>query len=205
VHEMNDALNDFEKFIHADDEMLTIIKAALLHAQFEIIHPFLDGNGRTGRMLITFYLWQEKILEKPVLFLSSFFKKHQKLYYERLFEYGQGNVDSWIDFFLEGMIEIANEAINTVEKITILRDEDRLKIDNLGKRASKSASSILPKLYSQPIINASIMMKWTGFTRAGAQRVIDRFMEMDILALKNQDTKYGQSYMYKKYLDIFKE
>ena len=203
VHEMNNALDDFEKFFHADDSTLTMIKAALLHAQFEIIHPFLDGNGRTGRMLITFFLWQEKVLEKPVLFLSSFFKKHQKLYHEKLSGYSDGNVSDWVDFFLEGIIEIANEAIETVEKITKLRDEEHHKIQKLGKIASQSASTILPKLYAQPIINTAIMMEWTGFTRAGAQRVIDRFVEMKILTLKNQNTKYGQSYMYKKYLDIF--
>ncbi len=203
AYEMQNALNDLEKFIHSDDAILTMIKVALLHAQFEIIHPFLDGNGRTGRMLITFYLWQEKVLEKPVLFLSSFFKKHQKLYYEKLSGYSDGKVFDWVDFFLEGIIEIANEAIETVEKITKLRDEEYHKIQKLGKRASESASVILPKLYAQPIINTTIMMEWTGFTRAGAQRVIDRFVEIGILTLKNQNTKYGQSYMYQKYLDIF--
>ena len=205
VDEMNKALSDLEKFMHADDTVLTIIKAALLHAQFEIIHPFLDGNGRTGRMLITFYLWQENILEKPVLFLSSFFKKHQKLYYEKLKQYGEGDVNGWVEFFLEGIIEIANEAIKTVEKITILRDSDLQKIQNLGQRASQSASSVLPRLYSQPIINSASMMKWTGFTRAGAQRVIDRFVKMGILIPKDQNNKYGQSYMYKEYLNIFSE
>lgn len=203
AYEIQNALNDLEKFIHSDDAILTMIKVALLHAQFEIIHPFLDGNGRTGRMLITFYLWQEKVLEKPVLFLSSFFKKHQKLYYEKLSGYSDGKVFDWVDFFLEGIIEIANEAIETVEKITKLRDEEYHKIQKLGKRASESASVILPKLYAQPIINTTIMMEWTGFTRAGAQRVIDRFVEIGILTLKNQNTKYGQSYMYQKYLDIF--
>ena len=205
VHEMNNALNDLEKFIHANDSIPTAIKAALLHAQFEVIHPFLDGNGRSGRMLITFYFWQEKFLEKPVLFLSSFFKKHQKLYYQKLSEYGSGEVMNWVDFFLEGVIEISNEAINTVEQITVLREKDMHKIHKLGKRASESALMVLPKLYAQPIVNVEIIKKWTKFTWAGAQRVVDRFVEMDILVLKDQDKKYGQSYMYKRYLDIFSE
>ena len=82
VPEMLTALGDLEKFIHAEDSIPTVIKAAIIHAQFETIHPFLDGNGRTGRMLITFYLWEKGFLEKPVLFLSSYFKRHQKTYYE---------------------------------------------------------------------------------------------------------------------------
>lgn len=203
VHEMKNSLDDLEKFLHSDDSILTLIKAGLIHAQFETIHPFLDGNGRTGRMLITFYLWKEGFLEKPVLFLSSFFKKHQKIYYEKLFGYHNGQVADWIDFFLDGVIEIANEAIDIVGKITLLRERDRQKIQKLGTRASESAATILPKLYGQPIINVAIVHKWTGFTRAGAQRVIDRFVEMEILVPKDKDKKYGQSYVYKRYLDIF--
>lgn len=203
VNEMQNSLADLEKFLHADDSVLTLIKAGLIHAQFETIHPFLDGNGRTGRMLITFYLWKEGFLEKPVLFLSSFFKKHQKLYYEKIFGYHSGQVSGWVDFFLDGVIEIANEAIDIVGKITQLREKDIQKIQKLGTRASESATMILPKLYGQPIVNVPIIQKWTGFTRAGAQRVIDRFIDMRILVPKDQDKKYGQSYVYKKYLDIF--
>ena len=203
VHEMNRALDELEKFIHADDSTLTIIKAGLIHAQFETIHPFLDGNGRTGRMLITFYLWKEGYLENPVLFLSSFFKKHQKLYYEKLSGYTEGNVEGWIDFFIEGVIEIANEAIDIVGEITQLREVDIYQIQKLGTRASESAIQILPKLYGQPIVNVALIQKWTGFTRAGAKQVINRFIEMGILALKNQDKKYGQVYIYQKYLNLF--
>ena len=203
VDDMQRTLNDLEQFIHSSDTLPTIIKAGLTHAQFETIHPFLDGNGRTGRMLITFYLWKEGYLEKPVLFLSSFFKKHQKLYYEKLFNYHNGNVSDWIDFFLDGVIEIANEAINIVDKITLLRDKNITKIQKLGKRASESASLILPKLYGQPIANINVIQKWTGFTRAGAQTVVNRFIKMGILSPKNKDKQYGQSYIYKEYVEIF--
>lgn len=205
VDEMHHALNDLEKFIHADDMIPTVIKAGLVHAQFETIHPFLDGNGRTGRMLITFYLWKEGYLEKPVLFLSSFFKKHQKLYYEKLLGYHNGNANDWVGFFLDGVVEIAGEAIDTVGKITTLRENDLLKIQMLGKRASESATLVLPKLYAQPIVTGSVVQKWTGFTRAGAQTVIDRFIKMGILIPKDKGKKYGQSYMYKSYIDIFSD
>lgn len=203
VFDMKNALADLEAFLHANDTTLTLIKAGIIHGQFETIHPFLDGNGRTGRMLTTFYLWKKGFLEKPVLFLSTFFKKHQKLYYEKLFGYQNGEVEAWIDFFLDGVIEIASEAIDIVGKITQLREQDIQKIQKLGTRASESAAMVLPKLYGQPIVNVAVVQKWTGFTRAGAQRVIDRFIDMKILMLKDQDKKYGQSYMYKTYLDIF--
>jgi len=205
VEEMHVALNDLEKFMHSNDDVLTLIKAALIHAQFETIHPFLDGNGRTGRMLITFYLWKENYLEKPVLFLSSYFKKHQKVYYERLFGYHFGEVSPWVNFFLDGVIEIAGEAIDIVRKITTLREKDMMKIQTLGKRSSESATLVLPRLYEQPIVNVATIQKWTGFSRVGAQSVINRFIEMDILTPKDKDKKYGQSYIYKKYVDVFAE
>ena len=205
VHEMLRAIGDLEKFIHAEDTTLTVIKVGLVHAQFETIHPFADGNGRTGRMLITFYLWKEGFLEKPVLFLSSYFKRHQELYYEKLEGYHNGEVSQWVEFFLDGVIEIANEAIDTVGKITILREQDIAKVQALGKRASESAMAVLPKLYGQPIVNTALLRNWTGFTYAGAQTVIDRFIEMGILVQKGEDKKYSQSYIYKTYLDIFAE
>ena len=202
--EMLASLGELEKFMNAEDNIPTIIKAGLIHAQFETIHPFLDGNGRTGRMLISFYLWKEHYLEKPVLFLSSYFKRHQKVYYERLTGYHDGKVSEWIEFFLDGVIEIANEAIDIVGKITVLREKDMAKIQTLGKRASESAIMVLPRLYGQPIVNVSTIQKWTGFrTRTGAQIVIDRFIEKGILIPKDKDIKYGQSYVYKRHLDIF--
>ncbi len=205
VDDMHKALADLEKYMHREDGTLTVIKAGLLHAQFETIHPFLDGNGRTGRMLITFYLWKEKFLEKPVLFLSSYFKKHQQLYYEKLFSYHNGVVSDWIDFFLDGVIEIANEAIDIVAKITVLRQQDMDKIQTFGKRASESAIKVLPKLYGQPVVNVALVQEWTGFTRAGAQAVIDRFIALKILSHKDKDKTYGQSYIYEKYVDLFND
>lgn len=203
VNDMNRSIGELEVFMHTDDMVPTVIKAGLIHAQFETIHPFLDGNGRTGRMLITFYLWKEGFLEKPVLFLSSYFKKHQKLYYEKLLGYHNGNVSDWIDFFIDGVIEISNEAIDIVGKITVLRENDMGKVHSLGKRASESAIIILPKLFGQPIVNNAFIQKWTGFTWAGAQAVIERFIKIGILVPKDKDKKYSQSYKYNNYLDIF--
>ena len=203
VDEMQKALGELELFMHTDDSTPTVIKAGLIHSHFETIHPFVDGNGRTGRMIITFYLWKEGFLERPVLFLSSYFKKHQELYYEKLSKYHSGKVEDWIDFFLDGVIEIANEAIDIVDKITKLREKDMEKLRSLGKRASESAVMVLPKLYGQPIVNTSLIKLWTGFTRPGAQKVIDRFIELGILEPKDKNKGYDQSYVYRKYVDIF--
>lgn len=203
VTEMNSALSDLEKFIHEEDIVSPLIKAGLLHAQFETIHPFLDGNGRAGRMLITFYFWQEKLLEKPVLFLSSYFKKHKKVYYNRLDKYHSGDVESWIDFFLDAVIEIADEAIVTIREITDLQQQDTMKIQALSKRASESAVMVLPKLYEMPIVNVAKVREWTGFTRAGAQKVIDRFVKIGILHDRDPSKSYDKSYVYKSYIDIF--
>jgi Fic family protein len=203
VHEMNRALGDLEKFFHDESHILSIIKAGLIHAQFETIHPFLDGNGRTGRMLITLFLWLEKLLERPLLFLSSYFKKHQKIYYDRLNGYRAGEVEAWLDFFLDGTIEISNEAIVTVKKITILRDEDMRKIQSLGKTASQGSMDIIHQLFKLPIVNVANIQKWTGFTRQGAQKVIDRFVDLEILEPKDEHKTYGRSFHYRKYIDIF--
>ena len=203
VTEMISALDDLEKFMHTNDNIPTVIKAGLIHAQFETIHPFLDGNGRTGRMLIPLFLWKEGFQEQPVLFLSSYFKRHQTVYYEKLAGYHDGKVSEWVDFFLDGVIAIANEAIDIVGKITALRDKDMVKIQTLGKRASESAALVLPRLYGQPIVTVATVQKWIGFTRAGVQKVIDRFIEQGILAPKDKSRRYGQSYVYSEYLDIF--
>lgn len=205
VDEMNKSLIDLEKFFHTEDNILTVIKAGLIHAQFETIHPFLDGNGRTGRMLTTFYLWQQGIIEKPVLFLSSYFKKYQQVYYEKLNAYHTGEVNEWLEFFLDGVTTIANEAIDIVKAITEIRERDMYKIQSFGARASESAILVLPKLYGQPIVNVATIQGWTGFSRPGAQKLIDRFVDIGILSPKDEDIKYGQSYMYREYLDIFRD
>jgi Fic family protein len=205
VHEMNQALSDLEKFFHMEDELLPVLKTALIHAQFETIHPFLDGNGRTGRMLITLTLCLTKLLERPVLFLSSYFKRHQKTYYERLEGYHHGNIEEWIDFFLDGIIQMSQEAIQTAKKITALREEDMKKIQTLGKTAAASAIEILMQLYKLPVVNVSIIEEWTGFTRQGASKVINRFIDLGILEQKDENQIYGRSFMYWRYLEIFRD
>jgi Fic family protein len=202
--DMHKSLDDLEKFIYAKDDYPSLVKVGLLHAQFETIHPFTDGNGRTGRMLIAMYIHHLGLLEEPVLYLSSYFKKYQKLYYQKLQGYHDEDtdIDGWLEFFLEGVAEIANSGIETCTKITALRDRDFAKMQKLGKKSAESTLEIVRKLFSQPIVGVAEIMKWTGFTAPGAYNVIERLEKLKILEPLGDDN-YGQKYVYADYYEIF--
>lgn len=206
-HDMHDALKDLEKFIHAEDEYPTLIKAGLIHAQFETIHPFTDGNGRTGRMLVSLYMHHARILELPVLYLASYFKKYQKLYYQKLQSYHDeedADIEGWLGFFLEGVAEVAESAIETCTKITALRDRDYAKMQKLGKKSAESTLEIVRKLFGQPIVGVAEIVRWTGFSPQGAYNVIERLEELKILEALG-DANYGQKYVYADYYELFDE
>jgi len=204
VSDMHKSLNDLEKFIHAKDDYPSLVKVGLLHAQFETIHPFTDGNGRTGRMLIAMYIHHAKLLELPVLYLSSYFKKYQKLYYQKLQAYHdeESEVDGWLEFFLEGISEIANSGIETCTKITALRDRDFTKMQKLGKKSAASTLEIVRNLFSQPIVGVAEIIKWTKFTAPGAYNVIERLKDLEILEPLG-DADYDKKYIYADYYEIF--
>ncbi len=205
VHEMQRAMGELEKFCHQENELLPVLKAGIIHAQFETIHPFLDGNGRTGRILITLYLWLQGLLDRPLLFLSSYFKKHQQSYYDRLNNYCREGMEKWLDFFLDGVIEIAKEATETVKKINTLREEDLRKIQSLGKTSAETSIKILYELFKLPVTNVHNVQNLSGFTRQGAQKAIDRLITLDILEPKDESKTYGRSFMYKRYITIFNQ
>ena len=207
IREMNQALNDLEKFIHADDEYLPLIKAGLLHAQFETIHPFLDGNGRTGRMLVTMFLWHRRLLEMPVLYLSTYFKKHQETYYEKLNAYHSenGNAEEWVEFFLDGVIDIANSSIETCRKITELRERDMRKAQKLGKATAPKTLDMIRFLYKMPTVGIADVVNQTGYSRPSAYKLIDRLVDMNILYPADENDGYGKKYTYKDYVEVFAE
>lgn len=206
VPDMRSALNDLENFIHANDDYLVLIKTGLMHAQFETIHPYIDGNGRTGRMLITMFLWREKMLSMPILYLSSYFKKHQQLYYEKLNGYHNGQVYEWLDFFLDGIIDTANSAIETCISIANLRDRDMQRVHALGKTSAKSTMNILLNLYKMPIVGIADIVKWTGFSKKGGYNAVNRLIELQVLKpMKTGDPIYGQKWIYDDYLSLFYE
>jgi Fic family protein len=204
VHAMQDALGDLEKFIH-NHQIIPVLQAGLLHAQFETIHPFLDGNGRTGRLLITLFLFERAILEMPVLFVSSYFKKHQQLYYEKLNAYHNGKVNEWLQFFLDAVIDTAKESIDTSKKINELREKDMRKIQALGKREAASGVSFLQHLYKNPVTSNAMIVAALKFSRSGAAKLLDRFIQLDILKPLDESVTYGKTYRYKNYIDIFNE
>ncbi len=203
--EMEGPLGDMEQFIHTQF-IHPIIDAGLLHSQFETIHPFLDGNGRTGRLLITFYLIHHGYLELPALFLSSYFKKHQKVYYQKLNEYYNGNIEPWLDFFVDAVTETALEAIEVSKKITKLRDRDLATISKLSKKTSDIALDVLQKLYKDPIVSSITIQEWIGQTRPGAMKFIDNLIKIGILSLhrKGEGTR-PSLYAHKEYIKIFEE
>ena len=207
VCEMNQALNDLEKFIHADDDYLPLIKAGLLHAQFETIHPFLDGNGRTGRMLVTMFLWYKGLLETPVLYLSTYFKKHQEIYYEKLNAYHSenGNIEEWVEFFLDGVIDIANSSIETCKRITELRERDMRKVQELGKNMAPKALDMIRFLYKVPTVGIADVISQTGYSRPSAYKLIECLVDMNILYPTSENDSYGKKYTYKDYVEVFTE
>ena len=204
IYEMNRSLDHFEKFLY-EKQTLPLIHIGISHAQFETIHPFLDGNGRTGRLMISLLLYHKKLLEKPVLFLSSWFRKHQNMYYQKLNDYRNGKVENWMRFFLDAVIETAEESINVSKKIRKLRDQDMEKIQALAKREAESGVKMLSHLFKNPVVTTRSVMNWTGFTRAGAQKAINRFTDLGILQPHKKEKMYDKSYIYKKYINAFQK
>ena len=202
--EIHRCLDDFEKFLYTKDEYPPLIKAALAHAQFETIHPFLDGNGRAGRLLTTFYLCKLGILERPVLYLSEYFLNNQKTYYDSLQAYHQEDADisGWLDFFLNGVAIIATEAIETSKKINTLRQKDVVKIQSLGRRA-KTGAIVLENLYKLPIVSVKKIEEWTQLSRPQANGLVKKLVELGILEQRDKNIEYGREFWYKNYLNLF--
>lgn len=201
--QMMNALNDFESFLHSKDNLLPLVKTALSHAQFETIHPFIDGNGRTGRLLITFYLCQLGELEKPVLYLSEYFLRNRKDYFDSLHQYHEkGQVIPWVEFFLNGICEVSEDAIETSKKINAVRGEDLQRIQSLG-RLSEKASIVLHKLYELPVVDAKKVQQYTGLTRPAANHLIKKLMSVGILSPRDVKAIYARQYVHHRYLNLF--
>jgi len=197
-------LDDFEKFLYSESIYPPLIKAALAHAQFETIHPFLDGNGRTGRLLTTFYLCKLGMLERPVLYLSEYFLTNQQAYYDALNEYHSesGRIATWLDFFLDGVSIIAGQAIDTSKKINSIRQRDIARIQSLGRRA-KTGMLVLERLFTLPIVSVRKIEEWTGLSRPQANELVKKLVELGILFLRDKDVEYGREFWYKDYLYMF--
>jgi Fic family protein len=202
-HEVAQHLGELEQFLHAAPQLPTIVRIGLAHAQFETIHPFLDGNGRVGRLLISFLLCEQEILLKPVLYLSHYFKQHRQEYYDRLQAVrDRGAWEDWLTFFLQGVVEVSRQATETARRILTLREDHRHTItQNLG-RASGNGYRLLEHLYEHPIVSVNEVRELTGTSYAAANELVARFVTSGILREITGQAR-NRRFIYQNYIDLF--
>lgn len=201
---MKQALSDLEVFLYKDkfQKLPALIKAGLIHAQFETIHPFLDGNGRTGRLLITFYLYKEGILCRPLLYISEFFKENRPDYYTKLNSYRFDKVtQEWLMFFLEGVRSVSEDAVSVAQKIRVIREKHLRIVSSFGRNA-KTAMLLLDQFYTYPIINLKLAMQLTGLSKARAIDLIEKFTNKEILK-EITGKQRNRRFAYYEYIALF--
>lgn len=204
-HEVPLALGALETFLHADSVLPQLIQIGLTHAQFETIHPFLDGNGRVGRLLITFLLCQREILLKPVLYLSHFFKQHRAEYYERLQAVRDGgDWEGWLAFFLRGVASVSREATETARRILALREDHRAKVTAGLGRAAGNGHKVLEQLYQRPIMSVADVQELTGTTYTAANNLVSRLVELGVL-MEATGYRRNRLFRYQAYIELFGE
>jgi len=198
-----EALSDLERFIHREDDLPLLVKIALAHAQLETIHPFLDGNGRVGRLLITFLLCERRVLAKPVLYLSWYFMRHRQAYYDRLQAVrDDGDWEGWLAFFLTGVDEVSTEATDTARRILALRETHRLAItDGLG-RAAGSGHRVLETLFERPIVSVGDVKALTRTSFTAANALVSKLVELEILSEITGNAR-NRRFRYEPYVSLF--
>lgn len=201
---ISDLMSDIEKFANDDfNKFPELLKIALLHYQFETIHPFLDGNGRVGRLMITLYLVSKNILKRPILYLSDFLERNRSLYYDNLMMVREkGNLDQWFKFFLVGVIETAKSSIKTFDGILQLQKQIDAKLRLMGSRAG-NAQKIMNYLYQKPVIHAQKIGEVAGLSIATAYKLVAEFEKLGIL-VEITGAQRGKLYIFKEYIEYFK-
>lgn len=204
-HEVVNALGALETFLHAEDGLPLLLKIGLAHVQFETIHPFLDGNGRVGRLLITFLLCEKGVLHKPVLYLSHYFKRHRQRYYELLqATRDEGDWETWLEFFLQGVSEVSAQAAETARRILALREDHRSAIAaNLG-RAGGNGHIVLEHLFVRPIVSVNEVKDLIGTTFPAANTLVEKFVEIGILEEVTGQAR-NRKFRYGPYVRLFHE
>ena len=200
-HELGAALGALEKFLHAPGDIPHLIHCALCHAQFETIHPFLDGNGRVGRLLISFLLVHRGVLHRPILYLSTYLKRHRAEYYDRLMAVrNDGNWESWIDFFLQGVAETAEEATMVATRIVKMKEDHRLLLQDRGYPAN--AQKLLDLLYQRPLVNARLVSSILPITEVTATNAINNLVSENLLVEITGRTR-NRVFRYEPYWKLF--
>lgn len=202
VPEMEVALGDLELYLHENDYLPALIKIALIHAQFETIHPFLDGNGRVGRLLITFWLCQQGILAKPLLYLSYYFKQNRAEYYDRLMDVRKkGDWENWIKFFLRGVAVVADESVTSAHEILKLK-EDYSKALYKKDSSNNYYQRLLEELFEKPYIRRTDVVKVLKISNPTAGNIIDTFCELGILYDLSPQKYRNKIYVFQDYTNI---
>ena len=200
-----DCIADLERFLHSDDPTLAApVRAGLVHLQFETIHPFLDGNGRLGRLLIPLVLFQEDVLKQPLLYLSLYFKQHRQEYYERLDSVRRtGDWEGWLVFFLVGMAEVAHGAVGTARRLVALFDRDRSRIQREG-RVAGSMLRVLGALEMRPVATVAAVCARTGLSFPTASSALARLADLGIVQ-EVTGFRRNRIFTYRRYLRILEE
>lgn len=196
-------LGNLEHFIHHNSDLPLLVKIGLAHSQFETIHPFLDGNGRSGRLLITFLLCEGNILSKPVLYLSHWFKRHRSTYYDLLqATRDRGAYEEWLEFFLTGVAEVSAEATQTARRILALREQHRTTITEQLGRTAGNGHRILEHLYDHPIVGVNEIRDLIGTTYPAANQITERLVKAGILREITGQTR-NRRFSYASYIQLF--
>ncbi len=202
--DMKSAMSDLEKYIHSNDELDVLIRAALIHYQFETIHPFLDGNGRIGRLLITLFLMQEQVLSTPALYISCFLKKNRVEYYDRMTEIREkGNYEQWVRFFLQALADCAEDATATIDELNALHSKNTAKIAAMG-RAAKNMLLVFAYLEANPIIEIRKTAQALGITFNTVSRAVERLSDIGVL-VKTNNASRNRTFAYEEYLSILRK
>ena len=206
ANEIADCWAELERFINDIPEVTDpLIKAALTHVQFETIHPFMDGNGRIGRLIIPLILVEAKVLHEPLLYLSVFFKKHRQIYYERLNQVRlTGDWEAWLLFFVDAVAETANQAVDTAQQLNALRQKDKTRLIELG-RLSGSANQILDALFEHPIASINKLIELTGLTAATVGKSLDALEQQLGIVKEITGQKRNRAFAYTAYIEILNQ
>ncbi len=197
------ALGQLERFLHDDQPMPLLIKIGLAHAQLETIHPFLDGNGRVGRLLIVFLLCEREVLRKPALYISHYLRAHRQRYFDLLQAVRtHGEWESWLKFFLEAVIESTEQAVATARSVVELRERDRMRVVEGFGRVAGNALRVLERLFQSPVVTVKEVQELTSVSFQSANQLVERFVEHGILSEMTGRTR-NRAFRYGEYIELF--